>query len=52
MLHHIFNPIDYSIPDPVDPWEQMSLVMFSIQNIQNTKEEKRKEMASYEYALT
>lgn len=26
MLHHIFNPIDYSIPDPAGPWEQMSLV--------------------------
>lgn len=52
MLHHVFNPIEYSIPDPGGPWEQMSLVMFSTQKIQNTKEKKRKEMASYEYALT
>lgn len=52
MLHHVFNSVEHSIPDPGGPWEQMSLVMFSIQKIQSTKEKKRQEMPSYEYALT
>lgn len=52
MLCHIFNPIKHSIPDPGAPWERPSLVMFQSRKCNTQTGKKRREMPSYEYALT
>lgn len=53
MLCDVLNAVAHGFPDLCGPWEQTSLVMFSIQKTENVKEKRRKEGSAqrYEYAF-